>query len=61
MRNDGSSISSDSYNWYKFESIIIGVREKKMGGYSIKIHDNYFELNMKSLKSLLNKILDYYK
>ena len=61
MRNGESIERNDLYTWYKFESIIIGVREKKMGGYSIKIHDNYFELNMKSLKSLLNKILDYYK
>ena len=61
MRNDESIETNDLYDWYKLESVIIGVREKKMGGYSIKIHERNSELNLKSLKSLLTKIVDYYK
>ncbi len=61
MRGDESIETNELYDWYKMESIIIGVREKKMGGFSIKIHENNLELNLKSIKTLITKIVDYYK
>ncbi len=47
-----------NYDWYKLENTILGVREKKSGGFSVKIY--YFE-NINSFKELLLKILEYYK
>jgi uncharacterized protein YwbE len=49
-----------NYDWYKLENTILGVREKKSGGFSVKI--NYFDFeNISSFKNLLLKILEYYK
>jgi uncharacterized repeat protein (TIGR03833 family) len=55
---DNSEDKDINYDWYKLESTIMGVREKKSGGFSIRLQEFG---NTKSFKSLLKKILDFYK
>ena len=53
-----SDDTNENYDWYKIENTILGVREKKSGGFSIK---SYNIENIKSFKALLLKIIEYYK
>jgi uncharacterized repeat protein (TIGR03833 family) len=55
---DYSEDKDINYDWYKLESTILGVREKKSGGFSIRLQNLG---NIKSFKLLLKKILDFYK
>lgn len=48
----------EDYEWYKLKTTILGVREKKSGGFSIKISQTE---DIKYFVLLLTKILDYYK
>jgi uncharacterized protein YwbE len=55
----GYSEDKDSnYDWYKIDSTILGVREKKSGGFAIKLHQFG---DIISFKKLLIKILDHHK
>ena len=60
MRNQSQDKNDDNSNfeWYKLKSTILGVREKKSGGFTIKITKSE---DIKSFTILLSKILDYYK
>jgi uncharacterized protein YwbE len=53
-----SKDEKEDYEWYKLKTTILGVREKKSGGFTIKITKSE---DIKSFTLLLNKILDYYK
>jgi uncharacterized repeat protein (TIGR03833 family) len=53
-----SFYGDNDYDLYKLGDNIIGVREKKSGGFGLKV-DKYGDI--KSFKILISKILDYYK
>lgn len=53
-----SDDTNENYDWYKIENTVLGVREKKSGGFSIK---SYHIDNVKAFKTLLLKIIEYYK
>ena len=46
----------EDYEWYKLKTTILGVREKKSGGFSIKISQTE---DIKSFVLLLTKILQF--
>jgi uncharacterized protein YwbE len=48
----------DDFDWYKYESNIIGVREKNSGGYAIKPKQIG---TVVSFKILIEKIIKYYR
>lgn len=53
-----SDDTNENYDWYKIENTVLGVREKKSGGFSIK---SYHIDSVKAFKTLLLKIIEYYK
>ncbi len=53
-----SIVKKDDFDWYKLESNILGVREKSMGGFTIKPKELGDVL---LFKSLIEKILKYYR
>lgn len=53
-----SQSKASDYDWYKLGTTIIGVREKRSGGFSIKTHQYG---DPKTFKTLLDKIIDYYR
>jgi uncharacterized repeat protein (TIGR03833 family) len=48
----------DDFDWYQYESNIIGVREKNSGGYAIKPKQIG---TVASFKNLIEKIIKYYR
>ena len=53
-----SIAKKDDFDWYKLESNILGVREKRMGGFTIKPKQLG---DILLFKSLIEKILKYYE
>jgi uncharacterized repeat protein (TIGR03833 family) len=53
------------YKWFKIGDVILGVREKTTGGFSIRVNQyhlgNEKGIDLGSFKSLLTKILKYYR
>jgi uncharacterized repeat protein (TIGR03833 family) len=53
-----SVVKRDDFDWYKYESNLIGVRERKSGGYAIKPKQIG---TISSFKTLIEKIIKYYR
>jgi uncharacterized protein YwbE len=68
MKSQSKNDDNNNFEWYKLNTTILGVREKKSGGFSIKIgkinnlnNQEDIKEDIKSFTTLLKKILDYYK